>query len=248
MIFVAKQVDLGDFGRLDVLGKDSKGHYVILELKRPDEVVDESIVSQMFKYRTGLQSKKEYRIGSSSEVRILCFVNKIDPRAKRICEQAGIGVATYDLKEIDFPEKTVGALPETELKHGVFPVRIEFYKKLDKYCFFDLNPPVKWVRPGSFIVFYSAKRLMGECKVIQIWRDYQTTRKLNEFLHHIGYLTKPNDGLLKTLVFHDDLKKYDPSISWNCYVQKFRPHKQFYPEQPMAIDDIELAWIRGEYS
>jgi len=93
--FVAKQVDLGEFGRLDVLARDSNGHYVILELKGPEEMADETIVSQVFKYRTGLKMKKEYRIGNPTEVRILCFVNEIAPKARKICEHAGVHHSTW---------------------------------------------------------------------------------------------------------------------------------------------------------
>ena len=246
LTFIANQLDLGDFGRLDVLCRDSDGRYVILELKRPDEMVDEAIVSQVFKYRTGLIEKKEYGIGSPTEVRVLCFVNKIEPRARKICEQAGVGIATYDLREIDFPRKTVGALPETELKHGVFPVRAAFFRKLDKYCFYDVKQRVKWIKPRSIIVFYSEKKLRGECKVIQIARGFKTTKELNVFLHKIGYLSQPSSTVLNTFIIHEGLKKYDPPVWWDSYLQKFRPHKHFYPEQPMAIDEIELIWIRGK--
>ena len=244
--FIDNQVDLGDFGRLDVLCRDSSGRHVIIELKRPDEIVDETIVSQVFKYRTGLMEKREYRIKRPTKVRILCFVNKITPRARKICEQAGIGIATYDLREISFPEKTVGALPETELKHGVFPVRRKFFKKLDKYCFYDVNQPVKWIKPSSVIVFCSDKRLMAEAEVIQIEREYKTNKKLNEFLSKIGYLTQPSSTLLNTVIIHEGLVKYNPPVWWDSYLQKFQPHKHFYPEQPMAIDEIELTWIRGQ--
>jgi hypothetical protein len=244
--YVGRQVDLKEYGRLDILCKDSKGKYVIVELKGPEETIDETILSQVFKYRTGLSEKREFRITNPSDIRILCFANKIDAKARKICKQAGIGIATYDLKEIDLPAETVGELPGTELKHGIFPVHEKFFRKLDKYCFYDIGQSVSWIKQGSIGVFYSEKMLRAEFKVLEIAREFESTKRLDEFLQKIGYFDKLGDKLNSTVIVHDGLTKYNPPVWWDSYLHKFRPHDKFYLETPMAIDDIELAWIRGK--
>lgn len=254
LTYVGHQVSLGDFGRLDVLCRDSKGHYVIVELKRPNEVANDRIVSQLYKYRAGLTEKEEYEIEDPTEVRILCLVNKIEPRARTIFKQAGIGIATYDLKEIDFPERTAGTSSERELMHAVFPVKARFYSKLKRYCFYDLDRPVKWIREGSVIVFYTKKRLMGDCKVVSAVRKYKATREVKEFLYKIRYLPNPSSKFYETLIVHDGLHEYPHPVPWDWFLKEFRPSKPSpqrqpwirAPRQPWIIDENELAWIRHE--
>lgn len=244
---LGRQLYLKEFGQLDLLCKDHKERYVVVELKAPEVLVDESIISQTFRYRTGVQ--KKYAIDDPTRIRILCFVHKVSSRVRMICEQAGIGIVTYDrkdLRKLFFPEATVGNLADTELRHAVLPVGFEFFQKLDRFCWFDVKDPLKWLKPDSTIVFYSKKRLMAEAKVERIERKFVSSRQLDRFLRYSGYFLKKSSKLFPTVIFYSNFRKYSPPVMWESFLQKFAG-KKFSPiRRPRGLDSIELQWIQGK--
>lgn len=252
LTLVGRQIDLQAYGQLDLLCKDKRRRYVVVELKSPDEQVDAGIISQTFRYRTGVHEK--YDVADPTRIRVLCYVHNIDPNVRKVCEQAGIGVVIYTLGELNkiliseknFPERTIGKMSETESKHAILPVRLGFFPRLERFCWYDVKEPLKWIQQGSVIIFYSKKRLVAEAKVLRVERSFEAKRQLNKFLRYCGYLSTPYSTLHNTVVFYSEFRKYDPPISWESFLQKFQK-KGFSPiRQPRIIDDIELGWIQGK--
>ena len=104
LTYCGNQINLGDYGRLDILAKGKNGDFVIIELKT--ESVDSAIVFQSLKYHRAISTKiddfkRVYNVDGSPEIRIVCIATHFKPDVFDIYENYDFKV---NMKFIEYHE------------------------------------------------------------------------------------------------------------------------------------------------
>jgi len=245
------------YGECDILCRDQESNYVIIELKTEREIVNESVVSQILRYRSGLAFEKGI---DPSTIRLLLYVPDLELHVRRICRDCGIGYYLYKAKGFSFPKRSIERVPSRyEIKHAIIPFTREglapsTVDDLGRVASWDVKQPVKWLSERSRVVAYYEKRLVGEAEVVRVVRGIKRLRRqiqersncdISQLLFYPVSLA--HREVYDTLIFIKNYRPYDPPVRWGDVRGRIFGSKaeRWYPRTPVTISDLDLEYIRG---